>query len=100
GMRLVATVRRRGGACRVVCADWECVGPPAGAVVQPTMDAPVARRRFGVPADAPIVGLMPGSRPQEIRAHLPVMLETARALREARPGLWFLLPVPTEYLAR
>src|SRR5206468_263346 len=69
-------------------------------VVQPTMDAPAARRRFGVPADAPIVGLMPGSRPQEIRAHLPVMLETARALREARPGIWFLLPVPTEYLAR
>jgi len=46
------------------------------------------------------VGLMPGSRPQEIRAHLPVMLDAARALRAARPELWFLLPVPTEYLAR
>src|SRR2546430_16770156 len=47
-----------------------------------------------------MVGLMPGSRPQEIRAHLPVMLDAARALRAARPELWFLLPVPTEYLAR
>src|SRR5881409_3470693 len=72
----------------------------AGASIVGCTTSTAARRRFGVPADAPIVGLMPGSRPQEIRAHLPVMLETARALREARPGLWFLLPVPTEYLAR
>src|SRR5207249_10566371 len=99
-MRLLATLRREAEAYRAVGADVEFVGHPAVDVVPPTMDVPAARRRFGVPVDGPIVGLMPGSRPQEIRAHLPVMLDAARALRAARPELWFLLPVPTEYLAR
>lgn len=99
-MRLLATLRREAEAYRAAGADVEFVGHPAVDVVRPEMDPAAARRRFGVPADAPIVGLLPGSRPQEIRAHLPVMLDAARALRDAHPGLWFLLPVPTEHLAR
>jgi len=99
-MRLLATLRREADAYRAAGADVEFVGHPVVDVVHPSMDASEARRRFGVPADAPIVGLMPGSRPQEIRAHLPVMLDAVRTLRDARPALRFLLPVPTEDLAR
>ena len=99
-MRLLATLRREADAYRAAGADVEFVGHPAVDVVRPFMDGAAARRRFGVPADAPVVGLMPGSRSQEIRAHLPVMLAAARRLLEIRPALWFLLPVPTDALAR
>ncbi|TMI75923.1 MAG: lipid-A-disaccharide synthase [Bacillati bacterium ANGP1] len=99
-MRLLATLQREADAYRAAGADVEFVGHPAVDVVRPSMDAAAARRRFGVPADAPVVGLMPGSRSQEIRAHLPVMLAAARTLLEIRPALWFLLPVPTDALAR
>jgi lipid-A-disaccharide synthase len=99
-MRLLATLQREANAYRAAGADVEFVGHPAVDVVHASMDAPAARRRFGVPADAPIVGLMPGSRSQEIRAHLPVMLAAARTLLETQPAVKFLLPVPTEVLAR
>lgn len=32
------------------------------------------------------IGLLPGSRPGEVRRHLPLMLEAARRLRERSPG--------------
>jgi lipid-A-disaccharide synthase len=41
--------------------------------------------------DDRVVGLFPGSRKQEIRRHLPVLLETAKLLRRFRPELKFVL---------
>ena len=41
----------------------------------------------------PTVGLLPGSRSQEIRSLLPTMLKTARILRQEIPELTFDLPV-------
>jgi len=37
------------------------------------------------------VGIFPGSRPQELAHHLPVLLETAARLRSGRPGLSVLV---------
>jgi lipid-A-disaccharide synthase len=52
----------------------------------------------------PVVGLLPGSRTEEIRNLLPVMLGAADILRGHYPGIRFLLPVaPTidpEFLRR
>ena len=39
----------------------------------------------------PTIGLMPGSRAKEVERHLPVMLETARLLKEEFPMLQFIL---------
>lgn len=100
GMRLLATLRREADAYRAAGGNVVFVGHPAVDGVRPSMDAAGARRRFGIPATAPVVGLLPGSRPQEIRAHLPVMLEAATRLRRERPDLWFVLPVPIDALAR
>ncbi len=91
---MLATLRREADAYRTAGADVEFVGHPAVDLVRPSMDPATARQHFGIPAQASIVGLMPGSRPQEIRAHLPVMVEAARRLQRARPEVWFVVPVP------
>ena len=42
------------------------------------------------------VGLLPGSRPQEIKRHLPVMLRTSRLLWQEFPELQFIVACPNE----
>ncbi len=41
--------------------------------------------------DDRVVGLFPGSRKQEIRRHLPVLIQTAKLLRRFVPGVKFVL---------
>ncbi len=41
--------------------------------------------------DDRVVGLFPGSRKQEIRRHLPVLIETARLVRRFQPEVKFVL---------
>lgn len=41
----------------------------------------------------PVIGLMPGSRMQEVRTLLPPMLKAAEKIKEALPGTEFILPV-------
>ncbi|MFI3185738.1 MAG: lipid-A-disaccharide synthase [Methylococcaceae bacterium] len=47
---------------------------------------------FGLDKNKPIVGLLPGSRGNEIRRMLPVMLAAAEKLQISFPGCQFLLP--------
>jgi len=56
------------------------------------LDRASARRVLGLPADARIVALLPGSRRAEIRHVLPLQLETARALHARDPRISFALP--------
>lgn len=95
GVRVLATLRREADAYRAAGADVEFVGHPAVDLVRPSMDPQTARAHFGMPPSAPVVTLMPGSRHQEIRAHLSIMLEAAQRLQRARPELWFVVPVPS-----
>ncbi|MBP7148409.1 MAG: lipid-A-disaccharide synthase [Acidobacteria bacterium] len=53
----------------------------------------VARQRLGLAAGAPVFGLLPGSRPGEVRQHLDPMLATARTVLERQGGAVFLIPV-------
>src|SRR5262249_13212703 len=53
----------------------------------PEVDEATFRRELGAAAGARLLGLLPGSRAQEVRAHLPTMLAAARRLRERRPDL-------------
>ncbi len=55
-----------------------------------------ARRRLELPASAPVLLLLPASRPQELRYLLPAMLEAAVALQRRRPDLQVLLPAGLE----
>jgi lipid-A-disaccharide synthase len=55
------------------------------------LDRASARRRLLLDAEAPLVALLPGSRDNEIRRHLPIQLEVARRLQAADPSRRFVL---------
>ncbi|MGZ8918994.1 MAG: lipid-A-disaccharide synthase, partial [Methylobacter sp.] len=48
--------------------------------------------RFKMDEKQPVVGLLPGSRANEIKRMLPVMLKAAEKLQIGLPGLQFILP--------
>src|SRR5207249_257805 len=53
----------------------------------PEVDERALRAELGLAAGAPLLALLPGSRPAELDAHAPAMVEAARRLRAARPAL-------------
>ena len=57
------------------------------------------RQRFGIPSEAPLIGLLPGSRRSELRHLLPVLKETADRLRQAEPGAYFVMPTLSGLIA-
>jgi lipid-A-disaccharide synthase len=73
--------------------DATFVGHPLLDVVKTRYGRREARERFGLRDGAPIVGLLPGSRRGEVGKLLPIMLETARIMKERRPELQFILPL-------
>lgn len=52
-----------------------------------------SNRPLPIPAEAEVVGLLPGSRISEIEKMLPPMLKAASIMRRERGGLHFVLPV-------
>ncbi len=66
-------------------------GIPATFVGHPLLDRPpgpnrrAARRVIGLPIDAPVLALFPGSRPSETRRLWPVFREAAQQLRRVMP---------------
>lgn len=69
------------------------VGHPLVDTVCPTMSRTKAQSAFGIDPSRKTVGLFPGSRVQEIRRLLPVILATARVLKEGFPEVQFILPL-------
>jgi len=64
------------------------VGHPLLEDLEPEVDEGWFRRELGMPAGAGrLLGLLPGSRRGELRAHAPVLIEAARRLRGTRPDL-------------
>lgn len=50
------------------------------------------RLRHNIAADAPVLALLPGSRPNEVKGLIDIFMETARRLRRELPGLVVVLP--------
>lgn len=50
------------------------------------------RARHNIAADAPVLALLPGSRPNEVKGLIAIFLETARRLRRDVPGMVVVLP--------
>jgi len=56
-------------------------------------DGDAFRRKHNLPADAPVLCVVPGSRGGEVRRILPVFTETVSRLKEAHPDLHAVIPV-------
>jgi len=73
--------------------DVECVGHPLLDVVKPSRSKEETAKQLGLDPAKPIVGLLPGSRSQELERLLPVLLDTARLLHQENPDLQFVIPL-------
>lgn len=61
------------------------VGHPLLDDVAPSYDRDRLRAAYGLPRDACVIGLLPGSRTEEVQGLLPVFLDAARLLQQDRP---------------
>ncbi|HHV93743.1 MAG TPA: lipid-A-disaccharide synthase [Firmicutes bacterium] len=68
-------------------ADVEFVGHPLLDIVPDPLPKDEARGVLGLPKDEPLVALLPGSRRQEIKVLLPIMLRAVDLLRQKIPGV-------------
>jgi lipid-A-disaccharide synthase len=69
------------------------VGHPLVDMVQPTMSKEDARSACLLNPSRRTVGLFPGSRKGEVAKLFPVLLETAKLIRDRFPDVQFVLPV-------
>ena len=78
-------------------ANAEFVGHPLVDFAQTPLTVCEARARLNLcgvnDRDAPVIGLMPGSRRSEIRYILPVMLEAAANIAAVYPNAQWILPL-------
>src|SRR6185503_10734110 len=71
------------------------VGHPLADAMPLSPDREDARAQLRLPASAPVIALLPGSRVSELQWHADVMIGTARKLAEARPDARFFVPLAT-----
>lgn len=101
------------------CADWvlclfpfepaiyarhgvaaEFVGHPMADEIPLTTDAVAARKALHLPANSPVLALLPGSRRSEVSRLGPVFLQTARQLQTGFPDLQCVAPMATAGIHR
>lgn len=71
--------------------DCEFVGHPFLDVVRPVLSLEDFRRKFDLRKNQTTVGLLPGSRRQEVEKILPIMLESCKSLQTRAKSLKVLL---------
>jgi len=69
------------------------VGHPLVDEVKTSMGRDEAMARFGLDPARRTVGLFPGSRRGEIKRLLPIILESAKLIKQTHPDTQFILPV-------
>lgn len=76
------------------------VGHPLADVLHPSVPREEFREKQGIPSGAKVVALLPGSRVNEVRRHVPLMGKTAERIRGALEGTEFVLPAASAELAK
>jgi lipid-A-disaccharide synthase len=75
------------------------IGHPLARLVRPSGSRHELRIRFAAPEERPLVVLLPGSRPGEIRRHLPAVLDAVDEIRKSCDCL-FALSLPPGFASR
>jgi lipid-A-disaccharide synthase len=71
--------------------DCEFVGHPLLEVTKPVLSPEDFQRKFGIKKNETVVGLLPGSRWQEVEKILPIMVESCKLLKTRIKDLKVLL---------
>lgn len=69
------------------------VGHPILEPISQVPDQVYCRKRLGLPLNQRIIALLPGSRKNEIKQHLPILSETVATLLNTFPDLRFIMPI-------
>lgn len=69
------------------------VGNPSASACKEGWSRDELRQQLGIASDVPLLALLPGSRPQELRMHLPVLVEAWRRIRRQLPEAACVVPV-------
>lgn len=77
-------------------ANVTWVGHPLLDSFQDLPERQASRRALGLDPDAPVLLLVPASRPQELRYLMPALARAAAILQQRRPGLQVLVPAGLE----
>lgn len=73
--------------------DAQFLGHPFADKVHPSIKKADALKEFGLNPDQKIIGLLPGSRKNEIQSLLRIMLEAAQKIKAGLGDCQFILPV-------
>jgi len=73
--------------------DVEWVGHPLLDIVKPILSKEEAFQQFGLDPKRRTIGLLPGSRVQEVKRLLPPLLASAHLLQQEIPDLQFVIPL-------
>ncbi|QDE40605.1 lipid-A-disaccharide synthase [Luteibacter pinisoli] len=76
--------------------DARFVGHPLADTFPMVSDRTGARDALGLPHDAPVLAVLPGSRPSEIERFGAIFIEAARQLAGAMPTLRIVVPAANE----
>ncbi len=69
------------------------VGNPSAVACAGGWSASELRQQVGVADDQPLLALLPGSRPQEIRLHVPVLAQTLQHIQQKVPQIRCIVPI-------
>lgn len=68
------------------------VGHPLADVIPVAPDKVAARAALGLPPDATVVAILPGSRQSEVKYLAERFFQAARLIQQAQPGVQFVVP--------
>lgn len=70
------------------------IGHPTAWPDNPKGDGRSFRNRYDIGGDVPVLTVLPGSRPGEIKRHMPIVMETIRQLGAVHPDLTVTMALP------
>ncbi len=73
--------------------DTVYVGHPFVNTVKPSLSKEEFLRHLQTDGKNPIITIMPGSRENEIKKHMPILLETVAIMKKNIPGIVIVLPL-------